>query len=61
MYPKVGLVQLFDLDTDPHELNNLAGSLEQARRLDRMLKHLDAGMREVGDELELPAGLSPAP
>lgn len=60
VYPKVGLVQLFDLDIDPHELNNLAGAAEQTQRLDRMLKNLEAGMREVGDELELPANLSPA-
>jgi arylsulfatase A-like enzyme len=28
--------QLFDLETDPHEQHNLAGDVDQARRLDTM-------------------------
>lgn len=35
-YPKINYTQLFDLGSDPHELNNLAGDPEQAPRIVRM-------------------------
>ncbi|MEE2907256.1 MAG: sulfatase-like hydrolase/transferase [Planctomycetota bacterium] len=59
VYPQAGLVQLFDLKNDPYEQRNLAS--EAPERVERMRQDLVSGMREVGDQLELPSELLPAP
>ncbi|MCH2161093.1 MAG: sulfatase-like hydrolase/transferase [Phycisphaerales bacterium] len=55
------LVQLFDLENDPHELRNLAGNPAQEKRVTTMLAKLRTRMDELGDELVLPAAIEPAP
>ena len=52
--------ELYDLETDPHEVRNLAGSPEHAKVLKRLRGVLEAWIRESGDqgrELE-PPGLA---
>lgn len=43
--------ELYDLDTDPHSLNNLAADPGTAAVLDRMRSHLLAWMRQNADPL----------
>lgn len=42
--------ELYDLDTDPHEVRNLAADSSQAERLSRMRRTLDSWIAEVGDQ-----------
>jgi N-sulfoglucosamine sulfohydrolase len=42
--------ELYDLDVDPHETQNLAGLPEQQERLTSLRGELDAWMKEQGDE-----------
>ena len=61
VYPKVGLVQLFDLEADPHEQYNLAGSDEHAGRVHHMRAALIKEMAATGDTASIPMDLVPAP
>ena len=52
-FPKIGVTRLFDLETDPHEILDLADDPTQAERiadLNGLLKELQ---EEVGDPLDL--------
>jgi len=42
--------ELYDLEEDPFEQNNLAGNPEYRERMDRMRKQLDAWMAQQGDK-----------
>jgi arylsulfatase A-like enzyme len=59
-YPQIDHTQLFDLRSDPHELNNLADDPAQAARMREMLRLLARSQREVGDDLPL-TGANPTP
>ncbi|MHC4565574.1 MAG: sulfatase-like hydrolase/transferase [Planctomycetota bacterium] len=59
-YPQIDYTQLFDLRSDPHELNNLADHPAQADRVREMLRLLEKSQREVGDDLPLTVA-NPAP
>jgi arylsulfatase A-like enzyme len=48
-YPLVDQTQLFDLQLDPHELNNLAGQPQQAAKVAEMMTVLALKQREFGD------------
>ena len=48
-YPRVDQTQLFDLQTDPHELNNLAAKPDYAARVKEMLTLLATAQSECGD------------
>ena len=61
VYPKVGLVQLFDLEADPHEQFNLAGTNEHAERVHHMRAALIKEMADTGDTASIPMDLEPAP
>jgi arylsulfatase A-like enzyme len=52
-YPQVDQTQLFDLQTDPHELNNLAAKPEHAAKLKEMLALLAAAQKQNGDTCPL--------
>jgi len=41
--------ELYDLDNDPHEINNLANSPEHAAKLDEMIEALTEWQLEIGD------------
>ena len=45
-HARTGSEQYFDLEKDPHELHDLAGSPEIARWRDRLVKHLAVRGRE---------------
>ena len=52
-YPQVDVTQLFDLQTDPHETNNLAGQPQFAAQMIAMTKLLAQEQRALGDTLPL--------
>lgn len=52
-YPLVDRTQLFDLESDPHELANLAGRPEQAAKQEELTALLAAEMRRYGDPYPL--------
>ena len=51
-YPLIGITQLFDLNKDPNELNNLAAYPEHAERLANMQNALQAEMQKLDDPLD---------
>jgi len=52
-YPEVNVTQLFDLQNDPHELNNLADRPEDAAKVKEMLALLAKAQKECGDTCPL--------
>ena len=64
-YPKVNVTQLFDLESDPHEMTDLAGKAEQTGRVNEMLGTMRREQSMHGDTLALevanpkPAAWSP--
>jgi len=52
-YPQINHTQLFDLQNDPYELDNLAGEAAQAGRVEKMLELLRKCQQQVGDDLPL--------
>jgi arylsulfatase A-like enzyme len=52
-YPQVNETQLFDLQKDPHELNNLAAKPEYAARVKEMLALLANAQQQCGDTCPL--------
>lgn len=55
LYPQVPKALLFNLETDPHEQQDLSGSQSQTARIGKMFKKLLALQEEAGDELDLKA------
>jgi arylsulfatase A-like enzyme len=52
-YPQVDQTQLFDLQADPHELNNLAAKPEYAAKLKEMLTLLATAQQQCDDKCPL--------
>lgn len=50
-YPRVDVTQLFDLATDPDEMENLAFRPEHASRIAEMRERLELAARHYGDKL----------
>jgi arylsulfatase A-like enzyme len=48
-YPHINHTQLFDLEADPHELNNLAAEPVQAHRVEKMLDQMRKWQQQIGD------------
>ena len=53
MYPEINLTQLFDLQADPNELNNLAANPSHASQVKRMLALLQQEQKRAGDQQPL--------
>lgn len=53
-YPKIGYLQLFDLQADPHEMTNLIDRPEHAMQIARLQSLMKQWQTKVGDTLELP-------
>jgi choline-sulfatase len=53
LYPKIKKALLFDLQKDPHEMNNLAGSAQHERTVKRLFARLLELQQETGDTLDL--------
>ena len=53
-YPKIGHLQLFDLQNDPHETSNLVDRPENAGHVARLQKLMKQWQEKVGDTLEIP-------
>jgi arylsulfatase A-like enzyme len=54
-YPQIAKTQLFDLQSDPHEMNDLAKRLEQAGRVQALTTALEQTQRQFGDDCPLTA------
>ena len=53
-YPKIGHLQLFDLQTDPYETTSLIDRSEHAAHVARLQKLMQQWQARVGDSLKLP-------
>ncbi len=53
-YPKIGYMQLFDLQADPNETTDLIEHRDNARQVQRLLTLMKQWQAKVGDTLELP-------
>lgn len=53
LYPEVKKVQLFNLEKDPWEMNNLAGDVSQAATISELFRELKKWQTTVGDTLVL--------
>lgn len=53
VYPNVNVTQLFDLDTDPHEISNLADKSEHAARVKELMATLAVDLKSHGDTIPL--------
>lgn len=53
-YPRIGHLQLFDLQNDPHETNNLIAHADAAPHVARLMKLMKQWQARVGDTLALP-------
>lgn len=53
VYPKVDVLQLFDLQDDPYEVHDVANQAAHAERVQRMLTELRRWQSVVGDRLPL--------
>ncbi|HUK17928.1 MAG TPA: sulfatase-like hydrolase/transferase [Bryobacteraceae bacterium] len=51
VYPQAGVTQLFDLDTDPWEIHDLAGERKYSALRSTLLERLRRFQRELGDDL----------
>ncbi|MBI1760135.1 MAG: sulfatase-like hydrolase/transferase [Acidobacteria bacterium] len=58
-YPKIGHLQLFDLQTDPHETRNLIERPENAPHVARLRALMKQWQTRVGDMLAVPAENKP--
>ncbi|MBN1670509.1 MAG: sulfatase-like hydrolase/transferase [Kiritimatiellae bacterium] len=56
----MGEHMLYDLNADPHEMNNLAADPAQADRMNRMLDRIRQWQARTGDQAELPARIDVA-
>lgn len=54
MAPRRPEFELYDLQADPHEVNNLAGRAEQRQTLDRLSKALDRWIEQTHDQGRTP-------
>jgi len=52
-YPQINKTQLFDLKTDPNELNDLANDPAQAKRIKRMVGQIKEWQKKLGDKAPL--------
>ena len=59
-YPKIDHTQLFDLDGDPHERNNLAGDPSQKQRIAQLTALMQKLQQQAGDNHPLTVA-NPAP
>ena len=59
-YPQINRTQLFDLQRDPHEIKDLAGSAEHKERIQELTVLLEQQQSEHGDHLPLTSS-TPAP
>lgn len=53
-YPRLGYLQLFDLQTDPNEVTNLSGRPERAAQVSRLQGLMRTWQSRVGDSAAIP-------
>ena len=56
-YPERDFTQLFDLENDPEEMNNLAGDPRFESEKEKMMELLQASQKEFGDTISLTAAV----
>ncbi len=55
-YPLINKTQLFDLQNDPHEMNNLSGQPEHSERIKTLMTALEEKQKFYGDKALLSVG-----
>ncbi len=60
VYPQIGKVMLFDLETDPLETNDLADNPESRPKIQKLLAKLKTLQQTTGDRLDLDKALAKA-
>ena len=60
-YPKIGHLQLFDLQNDPYEMRNLIERKAYAPHVTRLMKLMKEWQVKVGDTLTIPTENKPPP
>jgi arylsulfatase A-like enzyme len=58
-YPKIGYLQLFDLQNDPYEMKNLADNSQHSAELARLQTLMREWQTKLNDKLELPTTSKP--
>ncbi|MCY2966678.1 MAG: sulfatase-like hydrolase/transferase [Planctomycetota bacterium] len=58
-YPKIGYLQMFDLENDPNEIRNVIDNPDNVDHLVRLRKAMSDWQARVGDKVEIPAKSSP--
>jgi arylsulfatase A-like enzyme len=53
VYPRINKTQLFDLQSDPHEMHDLAGQAAHRETLDRLTELLKRSQEQTGDKQPL--------
>ena len=53
IYPQINHQLLFDLESDPHEMTNLAEALEQQERIKKLTKSMNSWRSRLGDPTPL--------
>ena len=53
VYPKAGVVRLFDLDNDPYAMHDLSKGFHHKKRIPEMFSKLEGLQAEMGDTLNL--------
>jgi choline-sulfatase len=53
VYPKAGVIKLFDLVNDPEEIHDLSKGARNRERIIRMFAKLEELQEEMGDTLNL--------
>jgi arylsulfatase A-like enzyme len=56
VYPRINKTQLFDLQADPHEMNDLAGEAAHRKTLKRLVALLKESQEHYGDQQPLTTG-----
>lgn len=57
VYPKANTVRLFDMEKDPHEMNDLSQDEQYSEKMESLYADLLQLQQEMDDELELPENL----
>jgi arylsulfatase A-like enzyme len=60
-YPKIGHLQLFDLQHDPYEMHNLIDDPQYQPEVKRLQALMKSWQQQVNDTLELPSNNTPPP
>lgn len=53
IYPRANIVRLYDIQKDPHEINDLAGNKKYRKIMDKLFKRFQELQQEIKDPLDV--------